>query len=89
MLFRHLRIKKSFIKGFSILTKVQDRKLHGNGVLETELLQQPKTLYNKYSKAGKYAVCLTVKNTKGSNAETMLGYVAVKISEHIKTNMLN
>ena len=31
-----------------------------------------------YSKAGKYTISLTVKNSAGSNAKTMSGYVTVK-----------
>ena len=33
---------------------------------------------HKYSKAGKYTVSLTVKNTKGSNSVTKSGYITVK-----------
>ncbi len=33
---------------------------------------------HKYSKAGKYTVSLTVKNTKGSNTKTMFGYIVAK-----------
>jgi beta propeller repeat protein len=33
---------------------------------------------HKYSKAGKYTVSLTVKNTAGTNTKTMSGYITVK-----------
>jgi len=44
----------------------------GDGTYSTS-----KSPAHTYSKAGKYTVSLTVKNTKGSNTKTMAGYITV------------
>ena len=76
----HLLLQEKYLLLLVLLTRAQDRQLHGNGLLEMEIIQQDQNPVHTYNKTGLYSVTLTASNENGSNALTKSSYIAVSNS---------